>query len=52
MTLKDEPPVPSHPLGWKLSKMLLGKNGEQLLTAPERSGRAKEETVLTCGSAW
>ena len=30
------PPPPTHTLGWKLSKMLLGKSGEKLLTAPER----------------
>ena len=30
MTLEDQPP------GWKLSSMLLGKSGGQLLIAPER----------------
>ena len=30
MTLEDEPP------GWKVSNMLLGKTGGQLVIAPER----------------
>ena len=44
MTPKDEP-LP----GWKVSSMLLGKNREQLLIAPERMkwlGQSGNETLL------
>ena len=43
MTSQDEPP------GWKVSDMLLMKNGKQLLIAPDRmkwQGQSKNDTQL------
>ena len=44
MTLEDETP------GWKVSSMVLGKSGGQLLVAPERMKRLGQvEITLSCG---
>ena len=44
MTLEDETP------GRKVSSMVLGKSGGQLLIAPERMKRLGQvETILSCG---
>ena len=50
MTLED---VPCPPPGWKVSNMLLGKIGGQLLIAPERMKQLGQSmNDVGCGCVW